>query len=872
VLTRPAPADQRETTDPRTAHRKRIARRSLWDRSVSSILIAGACISLVSFVAVHREENRSALDEFKAAAASSEYQVGRHIEAALGTLRALQAYASITPNVSSTDLQRFGKELSLNTPGQPSLEWSPRGAKLPVTETVASRTVVPLYLPVATKQVRGYVVGWFQADELLGSGLTLRSPDSIDVQFFDGDAEFGKQFLYQNQGPSHSVVARYKSAADALQQAPFKEIVRLEVGGRHWAMVMTATDAYKKKATSWISWTLLATLLVIAALAAAHLVINVSRARSDEEKLHLQLRKATEDALRISEERYALAARGSKDGLWDWDLEAGLIFYSDRWKSMLGLDVHAVGNSPAEWLDRLYPADRARVESEIADHCGGKTKYFQSEYRILHNDGSYHWMLSRGVAVINKKGAATRLAGSQTDITESKAADPLTGLASRLLLDEKLQFAIDEMRTHAERQFSVLFLDLDRFKMVNDSLGHLAGDQLLLQIAHRLLAAVAEPPFGQLKTLVARLGGDEFVILIGGMSQPELAITLANRIQDRIAPAFNLDGRQLFVSISIGVRFGQTEGTPEALLLDADTAMYHAKSRGKQRCEVFVPAMRLEAVERLRLETDLRTAIEGDELAVYYQPKVCMATGRLIELEALVRWRHPQRGVVGPMEFIPLAEDTGLIIQLGECVLRKSCLQMKAWLSEYDLDPEVRVSVNLSCRQFREPNLFDRIVGILEETGLPPERLSLEVTEGVLMENVDAAIVLLNRLRAHQIGLELDDFGTGYSSLSYLRRLPFDGLKIDKSFVNEIGLRQENAEIVGMIALLAHSLGMKVLAEGVETLEQLRMLIDLGCDYAQGHLFSAPVDSEAASEFFSGFAKIIGEAELNADRAVSASV
>jgi EAL domain-containing protein (putative c-di-GMP-specific phosphodiesterase class I) len=270
--------------------------------------------------------------------------------------------------------------------------------------------------------------------------------------------------------------------------------------------------------------------------------------------------------------------------------------------------------------------------------------------------------------------------------------------------------------------------------------------------------------------------------------------------------------------------------------------------------------MRLEAVERLRLETDLRAAIERDEFIVYYQPKVCIKTGALIELEALVRWMHPGRGLVGPVEFIPLAEETGLILPLGECVLRKACLQMKQWMADFEVGPVMRVSVNLSFRQFKQPDLFERIVGILDETGLPPDRLSLEVTEGVLMENVEAAVVLMNRLRARKIGLQLDDFGTGYSSLSYLRRLPFDGLKIDKSFVQETGLRHENAEIVATIALLARTLGMKVLAEGVETRAQLEMLLGAGCDYAQGNLFSAAVDSESASRFFAGFRHILNPA------------
>jgi diguanylate cyclase (GGDEF)-like protein/PAS domain S-box-containing protein len=849
-----------------TVRGKRISRRVLWDRSVTFILVAGICISVVSFQVVRRQEIRSARDEFRLAAGSLESAVHREIESDRATVRALRAYINSTPNPSGPDFNRFTAELARNNPGTLSLKWVPKGGKRPGADTDDNRFIMPLYLatfegPQGHERLRGYALGLFPMDEVLNKVLRQLKPEPIDIEFYDLSAPAGKEFLYRHEWASGGRLPRYKTQADALKQDDFKEILRFDAGNGEWAMVLTATDSYKPIRLTWLSWNIVAMVLVITGISAVHFLLHVSRARTDEERLHLQLRKAAEDALRISEERYALAARGSKDGLWDWDMVSGRVFYSERWKSMLGLDPKAVGTSPNEWLGRLYPADRARVEAEIAEHCAGKTAHFQSEYRIQHNDGSYHWMLSRGVAVMNSEKVATRLAGSQTDITESKAADPLTGLASRLLLDEKLQLAIDETKLNPAVKFAVLFLDLDRFKVVNDSLGHLAGDRLLLRIADRLLSCVSEQPFAPCQSLVARVGGDEFVVLISGMHNADLAIMLANRIQERMTPAFNLEGHHLFVSASIGVRMGQGDATPETLLLDADTAMYHAKARGKRRYEVFVPAMRLEAVERLRLETDLRTAIEQDELVVFYQPKVCMSTGKLMELEALVRWRHPLRGLVGPVEFIPLAEETGLILQLGECVLRKSCEQMAAWMRELDVDSNVRVSVNLSFRQFKQPDLFDRIMEILAETGLPPERLSLEVTEGVLMENVDSAVALLTRLRNQKIGLQIDDFGTGYSSLSYLRQLPFDGLKVDKSFVHEMGSRQENFEIVGTIALLARTLGMKVVAEGVETLEQLQLLINAGCDYAQGNLFSAAVDSEQSRKFFDGFRYIINQVE-----------
>ncbi len=729
------------------------------------------------------------------------------------------------------------------------------GGKVAVVEMSHTRFAMPTYMTVFEGQpgherVRGFALALFQMEVVLEKGLRRFKPEAIDFEFYDLSAPAGKQFLFRHEGASsvESSVRGYASEAQALAEGDFKQIARFEVGGRKWAMVMTATKGYLSLRRTWLSWTILAILLSVTGVVAGLFLLHIAHTRREEELHVLRSRKEAEDALRVSEERYALAARGSKDGLWDWDLQTGLIYYSDRWKSMLGLENDLVGNGPDEWICRLYPADRARIQNEIARHCSGETEDFQSEYRILHKDGSYRWMLSRGVAVLNDQGVATRLAGSQTDITENKAADPLTGLASRLLLNERLQLAIDQARMNPNEEFALLFLDLDRFKVINDSLGHRAGDRLLLEIARRLLNCVAEEPFHTARGLVARLGGDEFVVLIAGDRAVGLSTMLADRIQEAMGPAFDLDGHHMFVSVSIGVRTGSAQSTPETLLLDADTAMYHAKAQGKQRSEVFVPAMRLKAVERLSLETDLRQAIERDNLVVHYQPKVCLATGVVAELEALVRWTHPERGIVEPVHFILL---------LGTFVLRTACRQMADWIRDFDVDPGTRVSVNLSCRQFRHPDLFGEIMGILKETGLPPERLSLEITEGVLMENMENAIALLNRLRDENIGLQIDDFGTGYSSLSYLRRLPFDGLKIDRSFVKEIGQGTEGDEIVSTISLLGRSLGMSVVAEGVETLSQVRMLINSGCNYAQGFLFSEAVASGSAHHFFEGFGEIL---------------
>ncbi|MCU1260814.1 MAG: diguanylate cyclase/phosphodiesterase with sensor(s) [Bryobacterales bacterium] len=736
------------------------------------------------------------------------------------------------------------------------------GPKSQLVETYRDGAGLPSYLAVfdgsaGAERVRGYVLAVFQMGDVLENGLRRLEPEPIEIEFYDLSAVPGKRFLYRHSWSALQAAVKMRSEAEALANADFKQVVRFDVGGREWAMVMTATEVYKSAHRTWQPWGILAFGLCLKGIAVTYFLLHITHARRDAELRQLRSRKTAENALRESEARYALAARGSKDGLWDWDLVTGRVYYSERWKSMLGFENEEIGDSPDEWMGRFYAGERGRVEVELSEHCAGKTDHFQSEYRMLHRDGTYRWMLSRGVAVLNQDGVATRVAGSQTDITENKSADHLTGLASRISLNENLQLAIDHSRDGDAELFAVLFLDLDRFKVVNDSLGHLAGDRLLVEIASRLTDCATSPPFHAARTTIARLGGDEFAVLIRAMSYSGMAIALANAIQETMKPAFDLAGHQVFVSTSIGVRIGDPNATPEILLRDADTAMYHAKSCGKQRYEVFVPAMRFRAVERLRLETDLRNAIENNELVLYYQPKVCLVTGVVAELEALVRWNHPERGLISPSEFIPLADETGLILPLGTWVLREACRQMREWLREFPVDSRLRVSVNLSCKQFKQENFFEQITGVLLQADLAPERLSLEVTEGVLMENMENAVVLLKRLRERGIGLQIDDFGTGYSSLTYLHRLRFDALKIDRDFVREMCFRQENAQIVRTIILLARTLGMSVVAEGVENSAQLQLLIDSGCDYAQGHLFSEAVDGASASRFFGGFSRVL---------------
>jgi diguanylate cyclase (GGDEF)-like protein/PAS domain S-box-containing protein len=559
-------------------------------------------------------------------------------------------------------------------------------------------------------------------------------------------------------------------------------------------------------------------------------------------------RKQAEAALKESEERYALAARGANDGLWDWNIRADEIYLSPRWKQMVGSDESGIGNRPDEWFTRVHPEDFERVMAEIAAHLEGLTPQFENQHRILHGDGTYRWMLSRGVAVRDADGNAYRMAGSQTDITEGKIADPLTGLPNRVLFMDRLKRSIERSKRHPNYLFAVLFLDVDRFKLINDSLGHVVGDQLLVAISERLESSLRSADtvarIDRDHTL-ARLGGDEFTILLDDIKHVSDAIRVADRIQSNLRLPFNVAGHEIFTSASVGIATSATAyGEPEALLRDADTAMYRAKAMGKARCELFDAGMRDQALARLELEIDLRRAIERQEFRLHYQPIICLETGRISGFEALVRWEHPARGLVAPADFIPVAEETGLILPIGSWVLREACRQLSAWQSNASTNAALTMSVNLSGKQFIQADLTDQIEEILRDSGLPPSSLKLEITESMIMENIESVVSILQRLKAIGAQLAIDDFGTGYSSLSYLHRFPLDSLKVDRSFVSRMG--DDSWEIVRAIVGLAHSMRLNVIAEGVNAPEQVEQLKALGCQFAQGFLFSKPLRSEGA--------------------------
>ena len=566
--------------------------------------------------------------------------------------------------------------------------------------------------------------------------------------------------------------------------------------------------------------------------------------------------KRAQEALRESEERYALAARGANDGLWDWNIQTGRVYYSPRWKAMLGWGENEIGDNPEEWFNRIHDADRQRVQEEIAAHRNGSTPHFESEHRMLHKDGTFRWMLNRGLAVFDDSGKTLRMAGSQTDITERKVSDPLTGLPNRLLFIDRLGRLIKHAKRRKDILFAVLFLDLDGFKMINDSMGHLIGDQLLLGVANRLEKCLRSTDtvarLGESFT-VARLGGDEFTVLLDDLKDPNDAKSAADRLMKALAPPFILGGKEVFTSVSIGIALSNTAYEhAEDMLRDADTAMYRAKSLGKARFEVFDADMRASVLARLQLETDLRGALERKEFRNFYQPIVSLDSGQIVGFEALLRWQHPTRGLLGPEEFILVAEETGLIRELGWWNLREACRQMSDWRTGPNGRPDLIISVNLSAKQFLQPNLVVDIRKLLHELSLSPDALKLEITESAVMADPSAAVEMLQQIKSIGIHLAIDDFGTGYSSLSYLHRFPLDTLKIDRSFIRDMQEDGEGMEIARTILPMANNLRLDVVAEGVETLEQVALLKQLHCKYAQGYYFSKPLSAENSTALLEG--------------------
>jgi diguanylate cyclase (GGDEF)-like protein/PAS domain S-box-containing protein len=557
--------------------------------------------------------------------------------------------------------------------------------------------------------------------------------------------------------------------------------------------------------------------------------------------------------LREARARHDLLLRAANDGLWEWNLDTDEIRYSARWKQLFGLLDEDIGDTREAWFSRVHHDDLPGLRADISAHIDGRTVVHQFEHRIRQRDGGFRWVLSRGLVRRDRWGRAVALSGSLTDINRRKRAealaaphalhDELTGLPSRRVLIERLEQAIEQTRRDPEFRFSVLFLNLDRFKVLNDSIGLDSADRILTQLAQRLRHSVPEG------TLVCRYGGDEFAIMIEGQERFEEADELAQAIHDSLRQPFELDEQTIFTTASIGItNSARNYDRAAEVIRDAGVATSRAKRKGKSRSSTFDTAMRQEALNTLRTQMQLREAIVRQQFEVYYQPIVQLGSCRLTGFEALVRWNHPKRGVIGPVEFISLAEETGLIVPIGQFVLREACSQMAAWHRRYPDADDVSISINLSGHQLNSPSLVNDIEQVLDDTGLLPSTVKLELTESTLIDDPNSATRILGRLRDRGIKLYIDDFGTGYSSLSYLHRFAIDGLKIDKSFVDMVGREDRKAAIVPSIVGLAHNLGMGVVAEGVETAQQARELTLLDCAEAQGYLYSRPVPRDQAAE------------------------
>jgi len=565
-------------------------------------------------------------------------------------------------------------------------------------------------------------------------------------------------------------------------------------------------------------------------------------------------RGQTEEALRESEQRYSLAVAGANDGIWDWNVAENSIHFSSRWKAILGYSDREIADRVEEWFERIDPRDKDIFDEALNRHIEEESSHFECEYRLIARGDEVRWVLSRGLAVRDENGQALRIVGSMTDITRRKQTearllheamhDPLTGLPNRNLFVDRLELALRRFRRDPNRLFAVLFFDLDRFKNINDSLGHAVGDKLLVQVAERLGSCLRPGD------TLARLGGDEFGIVLNDINGPTDAIYVVERLQEALTVEVEIETHSVYTSASIGIAIcSDLYRASDEIVRDADIAMYRAKNSGQATYAVFDTSMHDQAMLQHRMETDLRRALERGEFEIFYQPIIAMESERIQGFEALLRWQHPSRGLIMPDDFIGLVEETSLVIPIGWWVIERACHQLATWQRLFPLDPPLAMSVNVSGKLFFTDELAKRLAALLEDCNIPRHSLRLEITERVVMGHEDFVLNALSDLRDIGVELHIDDFGTGYSSLSYLQRFKYDSLKIDRSFVSTMSEKMDSSAIVEAIIKLGSTLGMKVIAEGVETNEQVNRLRAMNCPEAQGFWFSQPLHHDAVNDY-----------------------
>ncbi len=564
-------------------------------------------------------------------------------------------------------------------------------------------------------------------------------------------------------------------------------------------------------------------------------------------------RKQAQALTRENEQRWKLALEGVGDGMWDWNIQTGEEFYSKNLLAMYGFGEAEIGEHVNEFDDRTHPEDMAQLLKDRQTHFDGLTATYTNEHRVRCKDGSWKWILSRGTLISrDDQGRPLRMIGTHTDISSRKAAevqiwqqahfDPLTELPNRRMLRDRLAQEIRQSRRDGQ-QFALLFIDLDHFKEVNDTLGHDRGDLLLIEVARRLRASVRECD------TVARMGGDEFTIILTQLADVAALEPVLQKLLQTMEGVFQLEDDQVFVTASIGVTMYPTDGGDvEGLFKNADQALYVAKGAGRNRFSFFTPALQAAALTRVRLAHDLRSGLTEAQFWLAYQPIVELVSGAVHKAEALLRWQHPTRGLISPADFIPIAEASGLIVDIGEWVFRQAAAQVQLWRST--LDPRFQISINRSPVQFHQRVKAEQPwAQKLQDMGLPGNSMVMEITEGLLLDSSDAVAEQIIELQDAGIGVSLDDFGTGYSSLSYLQKFNIDFIKIDQSFVRHLIPGSTDLALCKAIILMAHELGMKVIAEGVETAQQRALLLAAGCDYGQGYLFARPMPVQQFDAF-----------------------
>ena len=670
-------------------------------------------------------------------------------------------------------------------------------------------------------------------------------PIQAEAPLFLGGRSYGKVTMMLTSAPKMNLIWHAFLSQISIMLAGFLLILSLTIlllrkGLRPLHTLATGAERFGKGDY----------LVRLAPIAIPDILPSINAFNNMAQEIEMMLAQAQQHnaELQDSESRWRFALEGAGDGVWDWHVQAGILHLSKRWKEMLGHTEEEIGSSLDEWINRIHAEDLPRAMEGIKTYLNGQINAHANEYRMQCKDGSYKWILTRGMVVSrDENNIPERIIGTNADITARKSDeetiqhqanfDPLTQLPNRRLFYDRLEQEIIK----AERNglsIALMLIDLDHFKDVNDTLGHDMGDILLIEVAQRLKNCV------RAADTVARLGGDEFTIILSKQYDPGSTEGITEKILKQLSEPFQLQDNVTYISASIGITlYPEDSSNIEALLKNADQAMYAAKHHGRNRFNYFTPSMQISAQTRMLLSRDLRGALADNQFLVYYQPIVTLANNKICKAEALIRWQHPERGMVSPAEFISIAEETGMIVDIGAWVFREAARQAARWRISHH--KKFQISVNVSPVQFHNAGIdYKAWFDYLQNLGLQGQSIVVEITEGLLL---DAHTDTTNQLLAFRdagIGVSIDDFGTGYSSLSYLKKFDIDYLKIDQSFVKNLTAGSDDMILCEAIIVMAHKLGLKVIAEGVETAEQRDLLSAAGCDYGQGYLFSKPLPAD----------------------------